>query len=127
VKQSPLPAGTCLTLGLFKDNAAATVAQIENSAAGLSRGTIRRSGRVRVQPPADWVALATLPGVQIVEPYHQRMHANDLSRATVGVAADTQVPTNYMNLTGLNVLVEVNDSGIDWLHPDFWAAIFLTV
>jgi subtilisin-like proprotein convertase family protein len=122
VKQSPLPAGTCLTLGLFKDNAAATVAQIEKLGGRIfARDNSPFGPVVRVRPPADWVALAALPGVQIVEPYHQRIHANDLSRATVGVAADTQVPTNYMNLSGSNVLVEVNDSGIDWLHPDFWA------
>ncbi len=79
---------------------------------------------VQVTPPKNWTALATLPGVQIVEPYRQREHANDLSRATVGVAADTQVTSNYMNLTGSNVLVEVNDSGIDALHPDLTNRVF---
>ena len=44
---------------------------------------------VRVQPPKDWIALATLPGMKIVEPGHQRVPANDLSRVTVGVAANT--------------------------------------
>ena len=90
VKQSPLPAGTCLTLGLFKNGAAATVAQIEKLGGRIvARDNSPFGPVVRVQPPADWVALATLPGVQIVEPYRQRVHANDLSRATVGVAADT--------------------------------------
>ncbi len=120
VKQSPLPAGTCLTLGLFKDSAAATVAQIEKLGGRIvARDNSPFGPVVRVQPPTDWIALAALPGVQIVEPYHQRVHANDLSRATVGVAADTQVISNYMNLSGSNVLVEVNDSGIDATHPDF--------
>jgi subtilisin family serine protease len=120
VKQSPLPAGTCLTLGLFKNGAAATVAQIEKLGGRIvARDNSPFGPVVRVQPPADWVALAALPGVQIVEPYHPRVHANDLSRATVGVAADTQVATNYLGLSGSNVLVEVNDSGIDATHPDF--------
>jgi subtilisin-like proprotein convertase family protein len=120
VKQSPLPAGTCLTLGLFKNGAAATVAQIEKLGGQIvARDNSPFGPVVRVQPPADWVALAALPGVQIVEPYHRRVHANDLSRATVGVAADTQVATNYLGLSGSNVLVEVNDSGIDATHPDF--------
>ena len=39
----------------------------------------------------------------------------------MGVALDTQTQTNYLNLTGSNVLVEVNDSGIDMMHPDFSA------
>ena len=119
VKQAPLPAGTYLTLGLFKDGAAATVAQIEKLGGQIvARDNSPFGPVVRVQPPADWMALATLPGVQIVEPYHQRIHANDLSRATVGVAADTQVATNYIGLSGKNVMVEVNDSGIDANHPD---------
>ena len=37
------------------------------------------------------------------------------------MAIDTQTTTNYMNLSGSNVLVEVNDSGIDATHPDFSA------
>ena len=120
VKQLPLPAGTYLTLGLFKDSAAATEAQIEKLGSRIiARDNSPFGPVVRVQPPKDWTALAALPGVQIVEPYHQRIHANDLSRATVGVAADTQVATNYMGLTGKNVLVQVNDSGIDATHPDF--------
>ena len=120
VKQAPLPSGTFLTLGLFKDNSAATVTQIEKLG-----GTVLAQSRspfgpvVRVQPPANWIALAALPGVQIVEPLSQRRHANDLSRVTTGVATDPLVASNYMNLTGSNVLVEVNDSGVDAAHPDF--------
>ncbi len=125
VKQAPLPTGTCLTLGLFSDNAAATVAQIEKLGGWIiARDKSPFGPVVRVQPPADWVALAALPGVQIVEPYHPRIHANDLSRATVGVAADTQVSSNYLGLTGKNVLVQVNDSSIDATHPDLAPRVF---
>ena len=60
----------------------------------------------------------TLPSVHIVEPFYRRVPANDLSRQTVGVAVDTQTTTNYLGLSGSNVLVEVNDSGIDATHPD---------
>jgi subtilisin-like proprotein convertase family protein len=122
VKQSPLPAGTYLTLGLFKTGAAATVAQIEKLGGRIiARDNSPFGPVVRVQPPADWVALAALPGVQIVEPCRQRVRANDLSRATTGVAVNTLVATNYMNLNGKNVMVEVNDFGIDATHPDFTA------
>ena len=74
---------------------------------------------VRVTAPPNWTALAELPGVGVVEPYYNKVHANDLSRVITGVATNTLVPTNYLNLTGQNVIVDVNDSGIDAQHPDF--------
>jgi subtilisin-like proprotein convertase family protein len=117
----PLPQSQQLNLALFPDNAQATIEQIkqlgglivseENSAAGYPV--------VRVQPPANWTAVADLPGVHIVEPYLRRHLANDLARPMLGVATDSITPSNYLNLTGSNVLVEVNDSGVDTNHPDF--------
>jgi subtilisin-like proprotein convertase family protein len=125
VKQAPLPAGTYLTLGLFSDGAAATVTQIEKLGGQIvARDNSPFGPVVRVQPPQNWTTLAALSGVQIVEPYHPRVHANDLSRATVGVAVDTQVSSNYLGLTGKNVMVEVNDSGIDATHPDLAGRVF---
>jgi subtilisin-like proprotein convertase family protein len=125
VKQKPLPAGTFLTLGLFGDGAAVTFSQIEKLG-----GIILTTNRspfglmVCVAPPQDWTALAVLPGVQIVEPYHVRVHANDLSRATTGVAVNSTTTTNYMNLSGSNVIVQVNDSGIEASHPDLTNRVF---
>ena len=53
VKQAPLPAGTYLKLGLFKDGAAATVAQIEKLGGQIVAQDNSPFGPVvRVQPPA---------------------------------------------------------------------------
>ncbi|HTV43288.1 MAG TPA: LamG-like jellyroll fold domain-containing protein [Candidatus Sulfotelmatobacter sp.] len=119
--QQPLPADVQLNLGLFADDAADTVQQIqkmggiilseENSAAGYPI--------VKVEPPADWTAIAGLPGVHIVEPYYRRTLANDLARAQMQISADGITTTNYDNLYGSNVIVEVDDTGIDTNHPDF--------
>ncbi|HUA65405.1 MAG TPA: S8 family serine peptidase, partial [Alphaproteobacteria bacterium] len=116
-----LPPQVQLNLGLFADDAADTIQQIqkmggiilseENSAAGYPI--------VKVEPPPSWTAIAALPGVHIVEPYYRRSLANDLARPTMKVAADSITATNYMNLTGKNVIVEVNDAGIDTNHFDF--------
>ncbi|HEX7619492.1 MAG TPA: S8 family serine peptidase, partial [Verrucomicrobiae bacterium] len=119
VEQKLLPATAMLNLGLFANAAPQTIQEIEKLGGKiLARSDSPFGPVVRVQPPADWTALAALPGVQIVEAWHPRVHANDLSRATTQVAADTQVSTNYFGLTGRNVIVAVPDSGIDASHPD---------
>jgi subtilisin-like proprotein convertase family protein len=120
VEQKSLPDNTLLTLGLFANNAQPTVDQIKQLGATVVATDQSPFGPiVRVVPPANWTALADLPGVQIVEVAHRRALANDLARVTLGISADTVTLTNYLNLNGSNVLVEVNDSGIDQTHPDF--------
>jgi subtilisin-like proprotein convertase family protein/sugar lactone lactonase YvrE len=119
VAQKPLYIGQMLTLGLFADTAAATVAAIEKmGGVVVARDRSPFGPVVRIHPPQDWVALAQLPGVQRLEPTHQRKAANDLSRVILGVSANTTTTTNYLNLSGSNVVVEVNDTGIDATHPD---------
>src|SRR5262249_37969639 len=54
-----------------------------------------------------------LPGVQEIEMTARRVPANDLSRATIGVAVDSITMSNYLGLSGSNVLVNVNDTGVD--------------
>ncbi len=115
-----LPADATLNVELFPGKEQPAIQAI--AAVGgtvLSQDESQNGWIVNVQPPADWTAVPALPGVHIVEPSHRRVPANDLSRATVGVAVDTQVSSNYLGLTGKNVVVEVNDSGIDATHPDF--------
>ncbi|MEI7533461.1 MAG: S8 family serine peptidase, partial [Verrucomicrobiae bacterium] len=126
VKQQPLAKGTFLTLGLFSGGATATAEQIQKLG-GIVMATDRSpfGPIVRVQPPANWLALAQLPGVQLLEPAHRRVAANDLSRSTMGVAATSVALTNYLNLTGSNVIVEVNDTGISTNHPDLLGRVFL--
>jgi len=119
LQQKPLPEMPVLTLGLFPDAADQTIKQIERITPILARDTSPFGPIVRVVPPKNWTALATLPGVQILEPSRQRARANDISRVTTGVATDTVVSSNYLNLSGSNVLVNVNDTGIDANHPDF--------
>ncbi len=129
VEQKALPPGTALNLGLFAADAGATEQQLEALGAKIIGSDQSPFGPVlRVLAPTNWTALAQAPGVQRLEPAHRRVTANDLSRATLGVAADTQVATNYMGLTGQNVMVAVNDSGIDGDpstgHPDLKGRVF---
>jgi subtilisin-like proprotein convertase family protein len=118
--QKQLPGGQVLTLGLFASGADSTVQQIEKLGGNIIASDRSPFGPVvRVVPPSDWLALAQLPGVMRLEPATHRELANDLARVTMAISVDTVTNASWLNLTGSNVLVEVNDSGIDAGHPDF--------
>jgi subtilisin family serine protease/subtilisin-like proprotein convertase family protein len=56
--------------------------------------------------------------VQIVEKVHLRATANDRSRVLVGASFSLTNQANPLGLTGSNVLVNINDTGVDASHPD---------
>jgi len=65
--------------------------------------------------------LARIPEVQGIEMFRQRQLLNDRVRDRFGISLGTNAPgvyTNYLGLTGTNVVVNINDSGIDESHPD---------
>lgn len=75
-------------------------------------------------PPDSLPALARLSVVQAIEPQRRRQPANDLVRPRVGVADDSTNTANHLGLTGANVVVSVNDSGVDATHPDLQGRVF---
>ena len=120
--QAPLPPGTALNLGLFAADAAATEHTLETLGAKIMATESSPFGPIlHVLAPANWTTLAQVPGVQVLEMAHQRVLANDLSRVTVSETPDTisGITNNWLGLNGANVLVQVNDSGVDDKHPDF--------
>lgn len=72
----------------------------------------------------DVAALARWPSVLSMELLRRRELANDLTRERLGVAFDTISPTNYLGLTGTNVVVNINDTGVDSTHPDLAGRVF---
>lgn len=121
VSQQPLPPGSWLNLTLFPGERAAAEAALRALGATIQAEQPSPFGPLlTVEAPADsLVSLANLPSVQGIEPHHRRTLLNDLTRVRLGVAPDTlATTTNYLGLTGTNVLVNVNDTGVDRTHPD---------
>jgi sugar lactone lactonase YvrE/subtilisin-like proprotein convertase family protein len=121
VAQEPLPDNAVLNVLLFADARDTTRAALQELGATVL-GDEERSpfGPVlKVVPPADGLPdLAGLPGVQEVEWALTRALANDFSRVRIGVAPAVLATNNYLGLSGSNVLVNINDSGVDATHPD---------
>ncbi|MDB6067815.1 MAG: Peptidase and in kexin sedolisin [Pedosphaera sp.] len=120
MEQKDLPSGMALNLTLFPDARQETIAALEKLGAPvLSEQRSPFGPVVTVQPDAKTlVALAQLPGVQLLSAWSARTAANDLSRPRLAVALDSITNQNYLGLSGTNVLININDSGVDATHPD---------
>src|ERR1035437_8013472 len=127
VAQDSLPRNAVLNVLRFADAREATRAALQELGASIL-GDEERSpfGPVlKVVPPADGLpAIAGLSGVQEVEWTLTRAAANDFSRVSVGVALNVLSTNNYLSLTGTNVMVNINDSGVDATPPDLSPRVF---
>lgn len=102
-----------------RDAALAELVQLGASLVGEDRSPFGPTLVVNI-PSNSLVAVAQMPLAQEIEAYTPRHKANDLTRVIMNVAVDTSSNTpNYLNLTGSNVTVNLNDTGVDATHPDF--------
>ena len=119
-EQKPMPAGTELNLLLFPGEGDAVRGALGGLGITVTEEQPTPFGPgLRVRAGADsLVALAALPGVQMIERGFQRGAANDLTRGRLRVSTNTVTANNYLALSGAGVLVAVNDFGVDAAHPD---------
>jgi subtilisin-like proprotein convertase family protein len=127
VEQGALPTDSALNLLLFPDPGVGARRDFERLGLEILHEesspfgpvlTVKLRDTPEISAAAVLPALAGLPVVQGIELAHRRVLANDLSRARLAVSADTVTPVKYLGLTGTNVLVNVNDFGVDTNCPD---------
>lgn len=102
----------------------AQLAQLNTAVLAEERSPFGSVFTVQPDANADWLALARLGGVQILERAHPRALLNDLTRVRVGVAENAITETNYFGLTGKNIIIGINDTGVDATHADLVGRIF---
>ena len=89
----------------------------------LSEGRSPFGRTVTIKAPRSTLgAIASLDGVLTVESIAPRRMANDLTRVLLGAdssATNQMVNTNLHNLSGEDILVNLNDTGVDEDHPGF--------
>ncbi len=126
----PLPPDRRLAVTAFaedRDTVRAALAQLGATieAEGVAQVGLAREPQWVVSPgAASLAALAALPGVQLIEPAAPRVFTSDLTRERLAVAVDTVDTNQYLGLSGSNVWVNLNDSGVDANHPDLQGRVF---
>jgi subtilisin family serine protease/subtilisin-like proprotein convertase family protein len=126
VERQSLPLDRPLNVTLFageKDSALAAMRDLGAEVLGEERTPFGPMLTINAHPDS-LPALAQLTAVQRIEYASGRTLLNDLARVRLQVSLDTVAPTNYLELTGAGVTLNINDTGVDASHPDLIGRVF---
>src|SRR5213075_1995566 len=128
VEQQSLPLDQLLNVTLFPGERDKAIPALRNlGAEPISEEPVPSGLMLTMRTrPDSLVALAQLPAVQRIELARARELLNDLSRVRMNVSVDTVTPSNYLDLTGTNVTLNLNDTGADQNHPDLAGRLFFS-
>jgi hypothetical protein len=90
----------------------------------ISSGPVDSTAFIVTVPPDKLVAVAQLPQAQEIEAFSARRPMNDLTRVHMGVSVDTLATTNYLGLNGTNIMMVLDDTGVDSTHPDLAGRLY---
>ncbi len=124
-EKSTMPRPEALNVVVFNDALEPTREALENLGGRIvGQGMTPFGMQFTVAGLNDIPAVAGLPGIGNVEAYTPRRPATDLARVRVGIAPYYTNEDNYVGLMGNNVMVQVNDSGVNGSHPDLTGRVF---
>ncbi|MBT5706523.1 MAG: S8 family serine peptidase, partial [Verrucomicrobia bacterium] len=128
VMQADIPGLVTLQLTLFKGEEEAMFTALEGLGTEYLQDGVSPFGpTVIVKTKRNALSkIASLDGVLTVETVAPRILANDLTRVRIGVddSLTNMVSTNFHELSGKDILVNINDTGVDGAHPDLTNRVF---
>ena len=130
VMQADIPGRLTLQLTLFPGQEETMFTALENLGTEyLQEGSSPFGRTVMVKTERTSLsAIASLDGILTVEQATPRIVANDLTRVQMGIddSLTNTVSTNFHQLTGKDIIVGINDTGVDAVHPDLTNRVFST-
>ena len=120
IEQSELPEEAMLNVVLFPGERERVLEAMTGlGIAAVAEGQTPFGPLLTVVPAIGSLPLlARIEGVQRIEPASPRVLLNDKARVRVAVATNSLDATNHLGLTGTNVWLNINDTGVDASHPD---------
>ena len=120
VEQTALPEEAYLNVVLFPGERERVLEAMDGvGVVAVAEGRTPFGPMITVIPSSGSLPLlAQFDGIQRIEVASPRVLLNDLARVRTAVVTNSVEATNHLGLSGTNVWVNINDTGVDASHPD---------